>query len=164
MTQDEPSSHTSRRSYLILGGAIILSVLVGLGIGMAFAGEAEAEPEIDIPIAVQEIHNDWFDAWSDADGKAVLSMMAPGGRHYCLGSGIDGVSGEELAAFVDKGFSVSDLEIIGSISMPTPGEGQSQDHVVVSQHTLDGHEGYISTLHLRGQEDSLKILSHRAFP
>ncbi len=190
MMHEEHARRTGNRSYWTLGGATILSLLVGLGIGMAVAGEAEAETEITLPAAVQEahddgmavageaeaetentlpadvqeVHNKWYAAWNEADGETAKSMMAPFGRHYCPGSGRDGVSGEDLAAFVNKGFSVSDLEIIGSISMPTPGEGQSQDHVVVTQHTLDGHEGYVSILHLRGQADSLKILSHRAFP
>ena len=163
---EQPSERSNRRSYGMLGGAIVLGLVAGMGIGMAVAGEPEAGTEIALPAAVQEVHDAWYKAWNDADGKAVVSMMAPAGRHYCPGSGIDGVSGEDLADFVDKGFSVADVEIVGMVSMGTPAEGlgTSQDHVVVTQLTLEGHEGYISTLHLRGQEDSLRVLSHRAFP
>ena len=164
MMQGQPDGRSSRRSYWMIGGATILSLLLGLGIGMAVADEAEPDNENGLPTAVQKIHEDWFAAWDDANGDAVLAMMAPGGRHYCPGSGTDGVSGPDLAAFVDKGFSVSDVEIIGTISMSTPGDSSdaSHDHVVVTQHTLNGHEGYVSILHLRGQDDSLRVLSHRA--
>ena len=91
-------------------------------------------------------------------------MMASGGRHYCPGSGIDGVSGDDLVAFVEKGFTVADVETIGTMSVSTPGDGGSEDHFVVTEHSLNGHAGYLSVLHVRGPEDSLQVLSHRAFP
>ena len=166
MTHEQPSGRSGIGSYLVLGGTIILSLLVGLGIGMAAAGEADADTEITLPAAVQEVHDEWYTAWNEADGETAKSMMALGGRHYCPASGVDGVTGNDLAALVAKGFSVADIDTVGAISMGTPGDssGVSQDHVIVTQHTLNGHEGYVSILHLRGQEDSLKILSHRAFP
>lgn len=166
MMHEEPADRKSKRSYWVVGGALVLGLLVGLGIGMVVAGEAEAESEVTIPAAVEELHAAWYAAWNEADGETVQAMMAPGGRHYCPGTGIDGAGGDELAEFVDKGFTVADVETVGTISVNTPGDpsGASKDHFVVTQLTLDGHPDYLSVLHLRGQEDSLHVLAHRAFP
>ena len=76
MMHEQTATRPSKRSYLALGGAIISGLFVGLGIGMTVAGESDAEPEVTLPAAVQEFHADWFQAWDEADGDAVLAMMA----------------------------------------------------------------------------------------
>ncbi len=155
---------TKSRSYLMIGGAAVFGLLVGLGIGVLAAGEAEADAAA--PPALREIQDQWLEAWNEADGESIVAMMAPGARHYCPGTGADGAAGNELVEFVETGLTIADIEPLGSLSMDTPGDssGTSQDHLVVAQHSVDGHAGYLSVLHLRGPEDSLQVLSHRAFP
>lgn len=166
MMHDEPDGRVSRGSYLIPGAALILGLLVGLGVGVMVAGADGAETEIRLPAAVREFHADWYAAWNEGNGDAVMSMMAPGGRHYCPGTGADGAGGQELAEFVATGLVLSDIEVLGAIAVDTPGDasGLSQDHVVVTELTVDGHPGYVAVLHLRGSDDQLRVVSHRAFP
>ena len=161
---DELVDHIGRRNYVILGGAAIISVLIGFAIGVLITDDADAEATL--PPAVQATHDDYFAAWNEADGKAVVAMMAPAGRHYCPGTGDDGASGEELADFVDKGLVISDIEVASVVTLDTPGlsPDASQDHIVVTTLAVDGHHGYVDVLHLRGTDGNLEVLSHRAFP
>ncbi len=163
MTTKTPDSGKKRR-YFAVGAALVLTLLVGLGTGTVLAGEGDAEGTV--PAAVAEIADEWYSAWNRADGEAAVSMMAPGGRHYCPGSGADGVSGRELAEFVGKGWTIADIEIVDVATMNSPSDasGESRDHIVATELSVDGHSGYVSVLHLRGPEDSLQVLAHRAFP
>jgi len=163
MTKKTPGSSKKRRG-VAAGAALVLALLVGLGTGTVLAGEGNAEGTV--PAAVVEIADEWYSAWNRADGEAALSMMAPGGRHYCPGSGADGVSGPELAEFVAKGHTIADIEIVDVATMNSPGDasGESKDHIVATELSVDGHSGYVSVLHLRGPEDSLQVVAHRSFP
>ncbi len=160
MNEDHRSN---KRNYWIAAGAIVFALLLGMGAGIAVAGDSETEA--DVPNAVEQLHSDWYSAWNDADGTAVVSMMAPAGRHYCLATGNDGASGQELADYVDGGLAITDVEMAGVFTLNTPGtgDGSSQDHIVVTTLTVDGHPNYVSVLHLRGPDDDLEVLSHRAF-
>ena len=153
-----------RRRLFAVGAAIVIAALLGFGVGRMVADGGDARS--DISAELRAVHEEWFAAWNAADGEAVRAMMAPSGRHYCPGSGTSGVSGDDLTHFVDKGFTAADIEIVGAMSVSTPGTacGTSDDHFIVTELTLDGHPGYLSVLQLRGPEDSLRVLSHRAFP
>ena len=112
------------------------------------------------------IHEAWFAAWNAGDGDAVRSMMLPGGRHYCPGSGLDGLTGEELARFVERGWHVADIDLISATRTP-PRNGVPEapvEYMVITEITVDGHAGYRSVLHLSGDDDSLLVVDHRAFP
>ncbi len=113
--------------------------------------------------AVQE---EWFAAWNADDGDAVRSMMAFGGRHYCPATGTNGASGGDLVAFVGKGWRMTDAEIVSATGTRTPGDPAevSDDYVVVTEFVLNGRPGYLSVLHLRGPEGSLRVLDHHAYP
>ena len=76
MMREEPRGRTNRRTYLLLGGAVILGLLLGLGLGALVADEAGAPSTVDA--AIQQTVDSWYEAWNQADGQTVVAMMAPG--------------------------------------------------------------------------------------
>lgn len=124
------------------------------------------QAQADVTAEVRAVQEQWFAAWNTTDGDAVVSMMAPGGRHYCPATGTNGVDGADLAAFVEQGWQMTDAEIISATTTRIPGDPTfaSADYVVVTEFALNGHPGYHSVLHLRGPEGSLRVLDHRAYP
>ena len=76
MTTKTPGSSKKRRRVAV-GAALVLALLVGLGTGAVLAGQGDAGGTV--PAAVAEIADEWFSAWTRADGEATVSMMAPGG-------------------------------------------------------------------------------------
>ncbi len=108
----------------------------------------------------------WLEAWNAGDGEAVLTMMAPGGRHYCPGSGTQGVSGSDLSAFVEHGYVMTDAEVVSAVCTQVPGDPAfvTNDCLVATEGTLNEHPGYTTVLHLRGREGSLRVIDHHAYP
>ena len=108
----------------------------------------------------------WLEAWNAGDGDAVLSMMAPGGRHYCPGSGTQGISGSDLSAFVEHGYVMTDAEVVSVVCTDVTGDPGvvANDCLVVTEGTLNEHPGYTTVLHLRGREGSLRVVDHHAYP
>lgn len=127
-------------------------------------GAGSADP--DVVAEVRAVQEEWFAAWNAEDGDAVLSMMASGGRHYCPATGTQGVSGGDLAAFVEEGWEMTGADIVSATRTHTSGDPAAvkDDYVVVTEFTLNGHPGYLSILHLRGPEGSLRVLDHHAYP
>ena len=117
----------------------------------AEAALADAEGQAaGVTAEVRSVQDEWFAAWNAKDGDAVRSMMVFGGRHYCPATGTNGASGADLVALVEDGS--------GAVV------GRGDDHVVVTEFALNGHDGYHSVFHLRGPERSLRILDHHAYP
>lgn len=124
------------------------------------------ERAADLTAEVRSVQEEWFAAWNAADGDAVVSMMAPDGRHHCPATGTEGVNGTELVAFVEEGWQMTDADIVSATTSRTPGDPTflSADYVVVTDFALNGHPGYLSVLHLRGPQGSLRVLDHHAYP
>ena len=115
---------------------------------------------------LRTIQQAWSEAWSGGEGEVVLGMMAPGGRHYCPGSGTQGLSGNELSAFVEHGYALTDAEVVSAVCTDVPGDPAivKRDCLVTTEGTVNGHPGYTTVLHLRGQEGSLRVVDHHAYP
>ena len=61
---------------------------------------------------------------------------------------------------------MTDAEVVSATRTQTPGDPAvvKRDYVVVTGFTLDGRPGYLSVLHLRGREGSLRVLDRNAYP
>ena len=131
----------------------------------AMLAETE-ESSAAITAEIRPVQEEWFAAWNASDGDATLSLMASGGRHYCPATGTQGVSGGDLAAFVEEGWEMTAADIVSATRTQNPGDSAAtgDDYVVVTEFTLNGHPGYLSILHLRGLEGSLRVLDHHAYP
>lgn len=166
-TPDTPTEAwaVTRRSLLVT--VIALVAFVGFGAGWLLNSDDETEQEQTVvDPEVRQLHEDWFADWNAADGEAVEARMTLDGRHYCPLSGADGVGGEELVAFVERGWQMTDAEIVSvtrTATLAGPNAG-SDDYVVVTEFTLDEHAGYTSVLHLRTVGGELRIHEHHAYP
>ena len=129
----------------------------------------EFEPTVAKAVAGEDllmVQHAWLEAWNAADGETVLTMMAPGGRHYCPGSGTQGISGSDLSAFVEHGYVMTEAEVMSAVCTQMPGDQAvvTNDCLVVTEGTLNEHPGYTTVLHLRGREGSLRVVDHHAYP
>lgn len=142
--------------------AAILAAILGFGLGW-MVGPADRD---HVPADIREFERAWLEAWNAADGEAVLALALPGGRHFCPATGAAGVSGDELVAFVEEGWRMTDPEIM-SVARSTQPDGQpdsGDEYVVVIELTLNGRPGYLSVLHLRGTNGALRFSEHHTYP
>ncbi len=140
----------------------VLAAILGIGLGW-MVGPADRD---GVPADVREFERAWLEAWNAADGDAVLALSLPGGRHYCPATGAAGVSGDELVAFVEEGWRMTDPEVV-SVARSTQPDGQpysDEEYVVVIEFTLNGRPGYLSVLHLRGTDGALRFNEHHTYP
>ena len=75
-------------------------------------------------------------------------------------------TGDGLAAFVERGWQLTDAQIASVTRTPSVvgRTAGSDDYVVVTEFTLDGHDGYTSVLHGRTVDGDLRIHEHHAYP
>lgn len=151
-----------RRGRQLVVMVVVLAVIVGFGLGWLI-GMDRADVASD---DVRELHAEWVAAWNAEDGDALVSLMLPGGRHYCPATGDAGVSGDELAAFVERGWQMTDVEIVSVARSPASAimGHEGHDYVVVTEFTLNGRPGYLSVLHLVGREGLLRVHEHVTYP
>lgn len=88
----------------------VLAALVGFGIGWLVFRDTG----VDVPSDVESLLDDAIVAWDQGDGEGILDFYGPTGVHISSGTGPAGVSGEELATYVNRMplNSVEDSEII----------------------------------------------------
>ena len=159
---EEPARKRGWRRWASAAALIVLAVVAAFVLGRQTSGDdgETVSPE------VRELHAEWVAAWNAEDGEAVVSLMLPRGRHYCPATGDAGVSGDQLASFVERGWQMTDVEIVSVTTSPASAlvGHAGHDYVVVSELTLNDRPGYVSVLHLAGPEGVLGVHQHITYP
>ena len=109
MSNETPTRPTEvntpgRRSPLLWILGLIAALAIGVGVGwMVFGGDA-AETAVDAE-AEQQINaliDDWLTARNTADGELARSLFSGDGRFVSRNPGLDGWSGEDLKAGIER--------------------------------------------------------------
>ena len=141
---EESAAH---RSPLLVGLFVLLAALIGFGVGwLAFR-----DGGVDVASDVDTLIDDYEAAWEANDGDAVLDLMTVGGTVAIAGQA--GVSGEDLAAFVETTppLSIEDGDIVGVFGETTT--------VVVKSAAVGSREGY-GIFHIVDQFGLRRIASY----
>ena len=89
----------------------------------------------DVPDGVQQLLDDYTDAWNTSDGQAAAALMTPSARSYAQGyTGDDGFSRDELITWIDGVLP----DQIGQLATTVVGD---DPYVVVMENTVGASHG-----------------------
>ena len=83
-------------------GFVVLAIVVAALLGFALGWAVYRDTGTDVPGDVEQLLDDYVDAWNTSDGQAAAALMTPSARFYAQGyTGYDGFSRDELVAWID---------------------------------------------------------------
>jgi len=148
---DEDLTHgvVRARSSVYVIMAVVLAALIGFGVGWLVFRDSG----VDVPSEVRELVDGYELATNNADGDAAVEFMTAGGVHVSGGTPAGGLSGDDLADFIDAVPTglVVDSEYVGVFG-DTP-------YIVVRSATAGFQDGY-SVFPIVNEFGELKIASH----
>jgi uncharacterized protein HemX len=159
VTEQQPSRGGHRRNGLLLTLVIVLAAAV-VGLGVWVIVDQTSTSDTAVTDDVQQLLDDYYDAWNDHDGDAYLELMTDNARHV---TGLGETSAAQQAAYIDNLDTYNwHVEPIGDAVMS--GDGRpwyvAQVNLLTSNTYPDeGYEG-MSVLTIIDDGGTLRISRH----
>ena len=157
--QDSPSQSGFRGWKVAATAAAVVALFVGfvaIGGGDDVAGSGNLEIEQEI-IALIE---DWTDVWNTGDGQAAVDLFTADGRYVgaWVDTGIDGWSGDELKAGIERRGSAANRPIIVGSPLIIERDDHYQVAAIWRPNSVGGGEdNFFSMTNIVEENGSLKI-------
>jgi hypothetical protein len=135
--------------FVVLG--VVFGALLGLGLGWLAFNDSGS----DVPADVEQLIEDYETAWNELDAEAADALMAPGARHYALGTvGLanEGVASDDLEGLFNGG-------IRNGINLEIEQVYGELPYLVVSSGTAYNYRGF-SVTYIDEVGGELLILDH----
>ena len=154
-TRPTEATTTGRGSPLLWILGLIVALAVGVVVGwLVFGGEgtestvdAEAEQQINALI------DDWLTARDTADGELALSLFSGDGRFVSRNPGLDGWSGEDLKAGIERYGGTVAIEKVASLII----EREDSYYVAVKFRPYEFSEEMFALFNIVDENGTLKI-------
>lgn len=152
------TEHGARRFRLLWPIPLFVALVIGLvGGWLVFGGDGvESTVDADVEQEITALIDDFYLAWHNADGELALSLFTGDGRYVGIWSDMDGWSGEELVAGVERwGGTFTDPVRSGK---PLIIDRSDAYHVVqIWQQTFEEHNARFDLFNIVEVDGSLKI-------
>jgi hypothetical protein len=146
-----------RRSPLLWILGLIVALAVGVVVGWLVFGGEGTESTVDAAIE-QEINaliDDWLTARNTADGDLALSLFTADGRYVGRNPGLDGFSGEDLKAGIERfGAGGIAAEMVASPQIIERGDSY---HAAVKVRPFEFGKDYFLLFNIGQESGTLKI-------
>jgi len=138
---------------LILG--LIAALAIGVVVGwLAFGGDAaEAAVDAETEGQINALIDDWLTARDTADGELALSLFSGDGRFVSRNPGLDGWSGEDLKAGIERFGGTVATEKVASLII----EREDSYYVAVKFRPYEFSEEMFALFNIVDESGTLKI-------
>jgi hypothetical protein len=133
-------------------GLIVIAIVLAAALGFGFGWVAFRDTGSDVPAGVEDVVEDYVEAWNEADGQAALDVMTPAGAHYA-DNGVRRM-GSELRDLIDGIFPTGEF-VHGDIESIVG----DNPYVVVTSGTVFGTDGF-SVFEIVERDGTYRISVH----